>query len=135
MDQKIKELADSFFEWPTENKSFVTLTSALLFAEKIAELKQGEADNVLGSMLKGFEDQLLSMDETELESHCWHFQWNENSSNELNLYEFSDLLEMYKRDCETWETHHNGSCCVVERVRDKYIMPKVSEFLNKLMER
>ena len=44
MDQKIKELADSFFEWPTENKSFVTLTSALLFAEKIAELKQGETD-------------------------------------------------------------------------------------------
>jgi len=38
MDQKIKELADSFFEWPTENKSFVTLTSALLFAEKIAEI-------------------------------------------------------------------------------------------------
>ena len=42
MDQKIKELADSFFEWPTENKSFVTLTSALLFAEKIAEITRNE---------------------------------------------------------------------------------------------
>ena len=40
MDQKIKEIAESFFEWPTENKSFVTLTSALLFAEKIAELER-----------------------------------------------------------------------------------------------
>lgn len=47
MDQKIKELADSFFEWPTEDKSRVTLTSALLFAEKIAEItKQNERDRV-----------------------------------------------------------------------------------------
>jgi hypothetical protein len=47
MDQKIKELADSFFEWPTEDKSCVTLTSALLFAEKIAEItKQNERDSV-----------------------------------------------------------------------------------------
>ena len=42
MDQKIKELADSFFEWPTENKSFVTLTSALLFTEDIAEITRKE---------------------------------------------------------------------------------------------
>ena len=47
MDQKIKELAESFFEWPTEDKSCVTLTSALLFAEKIAEItKQNERDSV-----------------------------------------------------------------------------------------
>jgi hypothetical protein len=42
MDQKIKEMAESFFEWPTENKSFVTLTSAILFAEKIAEITRKE---------------------------------------------------------------------------------------------
>lgn len=42
MDQKIKELADSFFEWPTNEKNTVTLTSALLFAQKIAEITKDE---------------------------------------------------------------------------------------------
>jgi len=49
MDQKIKELAESFFEWPTENKSFVTLTSALLFAEKIAEKERDINRNAIPS--------------------------------------------------------------------------------------
>ncbi len=43
MDQKIRELADSFFEWPTQDRNTVTLTSALLFAEKIAEITKQES--------------------------------------------------------------------------------------------
>ena len=55
-------------------------------------------------------------------------------SKEWNLYKFSDALEMYKSRCRRWEEHHNGSSCVVERVRDKYLMPKIKDFLTKVSE-
>lgn len=44
MDQKIKELADSFFEWPTEDRSAVTLASALFFAEHVARTVRAEEE-------------------------------------------------------------------------------------------
>jgi hypothetical protein len=45
---------------------------------------------------------------------------------------FYDMLRLYAGQCRRWEEHHNGSCCVVERVRDTYIMPKVREFADRL---
>ena len=87
--------------------------------------------DVLTSMARRFDEELLALQEPELEWY-WNFQWNEKSSIEWNTYKFSDMLEAYKRQCRRWEEHHNGSCCVVERVRDKYVMPKVREFLDEL---
>lgn len=35
--EELKQLADSFFEWPTKDRTQVTLTSALLFAQHVLE--------------------------------------------------------------------------------------------------
>ena len=86
---------------------------------------------VLTNLAKTFDDKLIALTERELEQR-WYFKWDEKASIEWNTYKFSDMLEMYKRSCRRWEDNHNGSCCVVERVRDKYLMPKVREFLADL---
>lgn len=75
--------------------------------------------------------ELLDTPEAEL-SHRWWFSWDEKASIEWNIYKFSDALEMLKRDCRRWEEHHNGYVCVVERVRDKYLMPRIKEFKTTL---
>lgn len=38
--EELRELADSFFEWPTEDRTQVTLTSALLFAQHVLRMAQ-----------------------------------------------------------------------------------------------
>ena len=38
--EELRELADSFFEWPTEDRTHVTLTSALLFAQHVLRMAQ-----------------------------------------------------------------------------------------------
>lgn len=86
---------------------------------------------VLTSMVRSFDAELLAMTESELDSR-WYFRWKESANIEWNLYKFSDALEMFKRSCRKWEEHHNGSCCVVERVRDKYLMPKIRAFAAEL---
>jgi len=86
---------------------------------------------VLTAMAENFHTQLLATPEAELHNR-WHFQWEADARLDSNLYQFSGALESFKRDCRRWEEHHNGSCCVVERVRDKYLMPKISQFLADL---
>lgn len=97
----------------------------------MSEVTADEIGTVLTSMVSRFDAELLAMPENEL-GKKWYFKWDETFSIEWNTYEFSEMLEMYKRSCRRWEEHHNGSCCVVERVRDKYLMPKVREFLSEL---
>jgi len=41
---EIKKLADDFFEWPTDQKNLVTLTSAIIFVEYCLEKEAGEND-------------------------------------------------------------------------------------------
>lgn len=38
--EELRKLADSFFEWPTEDRTHVTLTSALLFAQYVLSMQQ-----------------------------------------------------------------------------------------------
>ena len=38
--EELRKLADSFFEWPTEDRTHVTLTSALLFAQHVLRMTQ-----------------------------------------------------------------------------------------------
>jgi len=65
-------------------------------------------------------------------SNTRHFTWNESASLEWNLYQFHDKLRLYGSFCRRWEGIHNGSCCVVERVRDTYLMPKIREFTARM---
>jgi len=94
--------------------------------EKSAAIKE-----VLSSLVSNTEKALLEKQESDLGS-LWYWKWDENQSIEWNTYKFSDYLESFKWNCRRWEEHHNGSCCVVERVRDKYIMPRVKEFLSEI---
>lgn len=41
--QRIREEAEAFFEWPTPDKTYVTTTSAIIFATVIAEMARQEA--------------------------------------------------------------------------------------------
>jgi hypothetical protein len=93
MDQKIKELADSFFEWPTENKSFVTLTSALLFAEKIMERERERCAKIA----EGFEAELNRL---EAIKGTLGIKWQLIETAPKN----STLIVGYKNDCGKWRT-------------------------------
>ena len=84
--------------------------------------------DVITALVKGADNELLALTETEVAGQ-WYWRWEEGRSLEWNTYKFSDALEMHKRRCRRWEEYHNGNCCVVERVRDKYVMPRVREFL------
>ena len=83
---------------------------------------------VLEEMAARMDAELMALSESELAAD-WYWTWEADKSSEWNLYKFSDTLEMHKRRCRRWEEAHGGSCCVVERVRDKYLMPRVCEFL------
>lgn len=95
------------------------------------EPTQEQFGEVLTSILAGADSELLSRTATEIVDE-WYWRWDEGRSVEWNTYKFSDILELHKRRWRRWEEHHNGSCCVVERVRDKYVMPRVREFLAAL---
>lgn len=75
--------------------------------------------------------ELQQLPQTQLEQY-WHFTWDDNATLERNLYLFYDRLELYGSFCRRWEQLHNGSVCVVERVRDTYLMPKIRELAARL---
>ena len=87
--------------------------------------------DVLTAIVATADAELMALEEAELAAQ-WYWRWEECRGIEWNTYKFSDALEMHKRQCRRWEERHNGSCCVVERVRDKYVMPRVREFLAAL---
>jgi hypothetical protein len=85
-------------------------------------------------------DGILSNEQSTLENiinpgdleSFWYFKYNPANTVEYNLYSFMDMLWLYQRKCRAWETMHHGSACVVERVRDRYIMPKILEFVETI---
>jgi len=86
---------------------------------------------VITDLVKSFDDDLYSKTNNELKED-WYWNWNPEHSVKYNTYKFFDMLSMYQRICRRWEEKHNGITCVVERVRDKYLMPKIPEFLEIL---
>ena len=90
------------------------------------ELKQA-----LTSMASRFEEELYALKQDELEQH-WHFAFDVSRSIAGNLYDFHEKLKLYGHFCRRWEEHHNGHCCVVERVRDTYLMPKIRAFAERI---
>lgn len=87
--------------------------------------------DVLASIVNRSHAELLALSAEQLQEQ-WHFRWDNRASVEWNLYQFSSALEMFKRRCRQWEERHNGSCCVVERVREKYLMPRIQEVTSLL---
>ena len=84
---------------------------------------------ILDAIVKNYQNEIHSLSQDELVKR-WYFSYDFNKSQAKNLYEFSKMLEIYRRSCRQWEEHHYGTQCVVERVRDNYLMPKIEEFLK-----
>ncbi len=93
---------------------------------------QGEnIRHVIQSLADTFDAELFACEQSDLEKN-WHFKFDFDRSLAFNIYQFQDLLELYRRFCRRWEEHHNGPICVVERVRDKYLLPKINQFANDI---
>lgn len=84
--------------------------------------------SVFSGILKSARDEIREIsDPSELE-RFWFFAYEPDRSVEWNIYRFSELIDIYKRKCREWEEIHNGCACVVERVRDQYVLPKIRSF-------
>jgi hypothetical protein len=83
------------------------------------------------TLADAFSRDLFDKTKEQLEEY-WHFAFDPKKSVEANIYNFHDMLELYGNFCRRWEEHHNGSCCVVERVRDQYLWPKIKRFADDL---
>ena len=97
------------------------------------ETLEKDIGNILTSLDLSFSNELFAKTEEELEGH-WYFKWDKTQDIVWNTYQFFDLLELYISFCRRWEEHHNGSCCVVERVRDKYTIPKIKLFWKSFLD-
>ena len=98
------------------------------------ELMKKDISDVITNLVKAANDELFQKTEEELEEY-WFFRWDNKASIAQNVYQFHSMLELYGSACRRWEEEHDGSCCVVERVRDKYLMPKIKQFVEKISER
>lgn len=127
-----RELADAYLELRKQrpavtavfdrevwNRAEVASTANAVTPEAINE--------VLTAIVSRSDAELFALTSEQLQAE-WHYRWNSEASLDWNQYKFSDYLELYKRRCRQWEEHHYGSCCVVERVRDTYLMPRIKEF-------
>ena len=99
--------------------------------DAIPKINQDDIKQLLTSVMKGVDDELFACTQEQLERY-WFFKWNPDQSKAWNFYEFHELLGLYRRKCRQWEEHYNGHVCVVERVRDKYLLPKIEAFIEQL---
>lgn len=123
---------------PVAKSIAVLLAPAIVAYRQAASANTREDGSPLGEVIASIAEresgELIVLQEAELAAQ-WYWRWEDGRSIEWNAYKFNQALEQHKRRCRRWEEHHNGSCCVVERVRDKYVMPRVREFLAELAER
>lgn len=112
-------------------KDGVPVTAKDRVVEKLPKLEAIE--QVITGLVDAFAEELYSKTQDELEEY-WFFKWDDSKSLEGNLYEFYNMLSLYASQCERWEGKHFGSICIVERVRDKYIMPKIIQLAYKIRE-
>ena len=92
---------------------------------------QKELGGVLTSLSKRLDDELFAKTKEQLEEN-WFFKFDATTNASQNVYNFHKMLDLYGGSCRRWEEHHNGTCCVVERVRDQYLWPKISRFVLDL---
>jgi hypothetical protein len=96
------------------------------------QIKKEDIETVLNGILTNAKNELLSKTQSDLEDY-WYFRYDADRSKEWNLYQFTKALDLYKSNCRRWEEHHNGNSCVVERVRDQYLMPKITQFIKDMV--
>lgn len=98
------------------------------------QLKEEDIREVITSILDSSDKELFDKTQEELEDH-WFFDFDKTTKiDEYVFYDFYDKLKLYSHFCRRWEEHHNGHICVVGRVRDTYILPKIKKF-QKLLKR
>lgn len=97
------------------------------------EALTAEIGAALTGILDAFTSEYETMNEEDLRAR-WYFKWDADASLEWNHYSFHDCLSLYARSCRRWETIHNGHRSVVERVRDKYLMPKIRDFMEQVRQ-
>lgn len=97
----------------------------------MTEAKKEDIEGVLTKLFERIDHELYEKDQEELEDY-WAFSWDDQAPLEWNMYSFFRALETYGRQIRRWEEHKNGACRVAERVRDKYLFPKIKEFLKRM---
>ncbi len=115
----------------TENKNTKSKPATQSLSDLAGSISEDDLKETIGIMADVFANDLYSKLEEELEEY-WHFKWSDERTIEANIYEFHDMLGLYGDFCRRWEEHHNGSCCVVERIRDKYLWPKIKAFADSI---
>jgi len=90
----------------------------------VGKVTQEQIGECITGLIDSFDKELYEKTQGELEGN-WFFEYDQTLPLEKTLYVFYDRLRLYASFCRRWEEHHNGNCCVVERVRDTYIMPKI----------
>ena len=96
-------------------------------------MKQNELRAVIENMVDQSNRELLEKNENDLANE-WYWRWDNTKNAAWNAYNFYLMLELYIRRMRKWEEHHNGSAGVVGRVRDRYAIPRIEEFLEQLHE-
>ena len=94
---------------------------------------EDDIGKAITGLMRSIDADYQEMTEADLADR-WFFKFDPDASLERNMYLFHDRLTLYAGSCRRWEEMHNGSMCVVERVRDKYIMPKIREFVALIRE-
>lgn len=95
----------------------------------MSDVNNDTLNQVFDNILSQSRDELKTLAQVDL-AKFWFFKYDNTKSEHWNLYQFNGMLDLYSRKCRQWEEMHNGSMCVVERVRDTYLMPKIKEFLE-----
>ena len=97
----------------------------------MTEVTQQDIADVLTEMVARFSEELFSIENPAGLDRFWFYSHDAAKSQEHRLYAFHKALTIYGNQCRRWEERKNGSCCVVERVRDTYLMPKIRHFVDE----
>jgi len=98
---------------------------------KMNKVTEEDIKTVIEGIHDRFAAELMACEEKDLEQY-WHFKHDPEIPLYQNIYKFYDRLSLYHGFCRRWEEAKNGHICVVERVRDKYLMPKIKEFITTM---
>jgi hypothetical protein len=99
----------------------------------VASITEDDIGAAITGIIHAVEAKYHTMTEDELRAK-WYFKWDPEASLAWNHYQFYDHLALYAGSCRRWEHIHNGYTCIVERVRDKYLMPKIREFVEQVRQ-
>jgi hypothetical protein len=100
--------------------------------EKINITKEVLKENI-EILSDSFDKELFLKSKEELEEY-WNFSFDFENNDVLIFYKFYRALKLYENFCRRWENYNSGYVCVVERVRENYLMPKIKMFMERLNE-